>query len=47
MTNTVEIGFFCPPKCTRKEAKKPDGQKNPYLTINCTMKLLHTLNQQQ
>ena len=45
--NTVEIGVFCPPKCTGKEAKKPDRQKTPYFTINCTLKLLHTLNQQQ
>ena len=44
---TVEIGFFCPPKCTGKEAKKPDRKKPRILTKNCTLKLLHTLNQQQ
>ena len=45
--NTVEIGFFCPPKCMRKEAKKPDRQKNPILTIDSAMRFLYTLNQQQ
>ena len=38
---TVEIGIFSPPNAREKR------QKTPYLTINCTLKLLHTLNQQQ
>ena len=38
-------GFFAPLNA-REKGQKP-RYAPPYLTINCTMKLLHTLNQQQ